>query len=220
MSARLPGSSDPVMSPMCSARAHNRSHGKGLACGQHCRIVVGGLCEQRGEACFLEHVQVVVGGGSVRANAHIEAGLQHFCHWRDAGCQLQIAGGVVRDANAMIVQRADLSRIYVHAMRRENFCFEHVLLFGPWHHGHIVLCPAVSYLAGRLSNVNVQGHIKFAGQRAAGLQHFGRAGVRCVRPNRGHNQGVAFPALDKRARECQSVLPAGAVWSWELHDGL
>ena len=98
-SARLPGSSDPVMSPRCIARAPRRVAMASACTRRECRrIAADALGQERRQPRLLEHVEIVVRRGAVGADPDVEAELDHLRNRRDARPQFQVAGRVVRNA--------------------------------------------------------------------------------------------------------------------------
>ena len=82
-------------SPMCSARAPSR-----VAMASVCTAgrAVGSLLRlghERGQAQLFEHVEVVVGGRAIRADAHGQPGLEHLFDRREAGSELEVRGRIV-----------------------------------------------------------------------------------------------------------------------------
>ena len=67
------------------------------------------LVQKRRLAHRLEHVEVVVAGGAVGAEAERDAGLQVLQHRRGAARQLHVAFGVVRHADAVLLQEHGIS---------------------------------------------------------------------------------------------------------------
>ena len=98
------------------ARAQAGGHRQGLRRGQDGGVVAGALGQERGQAHLLEHIQVVVGGRAVGADAHGQPGLQHLLHRREAGGQLEVRGGVVGHAGTDVPQRLDLAVVDVDAV--------------------------------------------------------------------------------------------------------
>ena len=83
---------------------------------QSARIVGGDLANQRGIAHLREHVQIVVGAGRVRSQAHVHASIQHLLHGSHATGELEIAGGVVNDGGVIGGQQLDVLVSDVHAV--------------------------------------------------------------------------------------------------------
>ena len=100
MSARLPGSSEPMSSRPSTAappRVPRRSASRAvMACG----AAAAARDEQR--LLDLEHqVAALVRGRAVDAEADVHAGVEHLAHRRHAGAEAQVRGGAVRDADAV-----------------------------------------------------------------------------------------------------------------------
>ena len=88
------------------------------------RIVGGSLGENRRQPHFLEHIEVVVAGGAVRADANRQVALEHLRHRRDAAGELEVAGRAVSDGRLAIVQDVHLVLVDVDAVRRQHFRVE------------------------------------------------------------------------------------------------
>ena len=65
---------------------------------------------------FLEHVEVVVRGAAVGADADFEAELEHLGDGSNTGAEFQVAGGVVRDAGAGVFLGAHFALVDVDAV--------------------------------------------------------------------------------------------------------
>ena len=89
--------------------AHPRCHRQGRGGGQRGWIVGHDLGDEGRQPHFLEHVQVIVGGGAIRADTHVEAGFQHLGHRCEAGGELEIGGRIVSDAGARVQERTHLA---------------------------------------------------------------------------------------------------------------
>ena len=72
------------------------------------------------QAHFLEHIQVVVGGGAVGADAHVQSRFEHFRHRRKTGGEFQVRRRIMGDACAGMLQRADLANIHMDAVRGDQ----------------------------------------------------------------------------------------------------
>ena len=72
--------------------------------GLHEGGVVGeAVVEDGGQVHLLHHVEVVVAGGAVGAQGHVQAQLQHPGDGGEAAAQLHVAGGVVDGADALFL---------------------------------------------------------------------------------------------------------------------
>ncbi len=71
------------MSDVKRLRSHAGSHHEGGCSGEDGRVVGGSLGDERGEADFFEHIEVIVRGGSIRADADVQSVFEHLCHRRE-----------------------------------------------------------------------------------------------------------------------------------------
>ena len=97
------------------------------------------FASERGEPHLLEHVEVVVRRGAVRADTDRNAKLQHLRNRRHAGTQLEVARRIVRHAGTGVLQRAHLTLVDVHAVSRQHPRVEQPLLLHPRHNRHAVI---------------------------------------------------------------------------------
>ena len=126
----------------------------------------------------------------------------------------------MRHADTVVVQRAYLARINVHAVRGQHLSVEQILFFHPRDDGHIVFAAALLNLALGLGQMYMQGYVVFRCKRGAGLEHIARAGIRGVRSDRRQDERVSLPAFNEVARRGQSVLKTGRVRSREFQHRL
>ena len=193
------------------AGADPRGHRQRLPRRDRRGIAARALRQERGQARFLEHVEVVVGRRTVRADADVQPELQHARHRRDAGGELQVARRVVRDPGVGVLHLPHLAFVHVHAVRGQHLRVEEPLLLHPGHHRHAVLLARVVHLLQRFGEMDVQRHVELRRELGARAQDFGRARVRRVRRGRRDDQRVVAPALDEVARTRQRVLEARRV---------
>ncbi len=85
-------------------RAHAGRHQQG-GCGRdNGRVIAGGFRHKGGEAHFLEHIEVVVRGGTIRADAHVESVFEHLLHGGKSRSQFEVRRWVVRHACIHVLQ--------------------------------------------------------------------------------------------------------------------
>ena len=118
--------------------AEARRHGQRRARRNRRRIAARPLGQQRRQPRLLEHVEIVVRGRAVGADADVQRQLAHARHRRDARAELQVARRVVRHACPEVLQRAHLAVVHVHTVRGEHLGAEDPLLLHPRDHRHAV----------------------------------------------------------------------------------
>ena len=203
-SARLPGFERAgELIHMHGAGADPRGHRERLPRGDRRGIAARAFRQERGQACFLEHVEVVVGCRTVRADPDIQAELHHARHRRDSGGELQVARRVVRDTGAGVLDLPHLAFVHMHAVSGQHLRAEKPLLFHPGHYWHAVLLARVVHLLQRFGEVDVQRHVELRRELGARAQDFGCARVGRVRRGRRDDQRVVAPALDEIPRTRQ-----------------
>ena len=183
---------------MWSARAPRRvAMASASRAGQRRRIAADPLGEQRGEPRFLEHVEIVVRGRAVGADADVQSQLQHAGDRRHARAELEVARRIVGDAGAGILQRPHLAVVHVHAVRGEHLRAEEALFLDPGNHRHPVRLPRVStsrsvserwVWSGTSNSAASSAHAR----RISGVQVYGACGA-----GAGHDQRMAAPSLDE-----------------------
>ena len=82
------------------------------------------LGQQGCQADLFEHIQVIIRGRAVGADAHIQSHLQHFVHLGETGGQFQVRGGVVRHTGMVMLQSAHLAIVEMDAMSRQHLGIE------------------------------------------------------------------------------------------------
>ncbi len=202
------------------ARAHNRRHLQNLARGQHRGIHRAHLGDQRGQAQLLDHIQGVVAGRAIGADAHVQPDLEHLIHLRDAAGQLEVAAGIVRDAHVVVLERVHLALVQVDAVRGRGPGLEDAQLLKPRHRRHIVLLAVIFDLLGRLGDVDVQRRVELQRQIHGPLDQLRRDGVGRVRRDAGNHQRMTAPTHDIIPRPGQALLVAGGIGAGEFEDAL
>ena len=138
-SARLPGSSEPVRWPRCSARAPRRV---AMASASRAGSAVGSppmpLASSAASRISSNMSRSLFDAGPSVPMPTSSPSSQHPRDRRDAGAELQVARRVVRDAGAGVLQRAHLAVVHVHAVRGQHLRVEQALLLHPGNDRHAV----------------------------------------------------------------------------------
>src|SRR5262245_8557546 len=116
------------MSDMERLRTEPGCHKKGLRSRQGGWVVRHSFCNERGEAHFLEHIQVIVRCRPICADANVESSFEHLHHGCKTRGQFKIGGWIMCYARARVHQRAYLASIHMDTMRRDNFRLQESLL--------------------------------------------------------------------------------------------
>ena len=75
------------MQRLCAEAGCHRQRGGG---GENGWVVRGSFGDERGETHFLEHIEVIVRGRSIGADAHIESIRQHLLDRRKTRSQFEV----------------------------------------------------------------------------------------------------------------------------------
>ena len=105
-------------------------------------------------------------------------------------------------------------------MRRDNFGFQQTLLLDIRHHRHALFVAHIFHFQGSFGNMGMQGNIELDCQLGSGAQDFRGAGIRGMRGNGWHDQGMAFPVLDEFAGHRQRFFVETGIRGWKFQDGL
>ena len=206
-SARLPRSSEPICRSIPSARAPPIV-AISSAVAAPTRAGIGGLqlVQERGHAHRLEHVEVVVAGGAVGAQAERHAGSQVAGDRRGAARQLHVAFGVVRHADAALLQDARCRHRTPTRRARPARPGPRKPRLSRYAVGDIAKrsCAALDLVA-RLGQVDERRHAVLARQLARGLQRGAVQRVHRVRRHGRRDQRIALERLDERVGARQAV---------------
>ncbi len=117
----LAGSRLPMRSPCPIASAPRRvASSSTCRAGSACGSPVVDLVQQRGKPHGLEHVEVVVAGGAVRAEPGAHAARQPLRHGGDAARELHVALGIVRHADTGLRQDVHVGVVQPHRVRGDR----------------------------------------------------------------------------------------------------
>ena len=106
----------PMLRPCAADRRHHQRRLRGQRLGIQARA----LCHQRCRTNLLEHIQIVVRGGRIRAKGDIHARLDHVLDLCTARGKLEIRAGIVDGGHLALSQQTHILRFEPHAMRRNR----------------------------------------------------------------------------------------------------
>ena len=153
--------------------------------------------DERGGSQLAEHVETVVGGGSVGAQTHVHTRVQHALHRRQSAAQLQVAARTVHRRGTVLLQQRNVAVEHVHAVRANGSVQQsqtrqirdrRALLVAAVAVGALVVARhAVLQLRLRLLHVDVHRNVEPLAHRANGAQRLVIVQVRRVRTHRVHH---------------------------------
>ena len=126
---------------------------------------------------LLQHVEIVVAGGAVGAQRHVDTLCQQLRNRREPAAQLHVAGGIVDHADVLFPQQRPILCRHPHAVGGGAGHVEHSQIVHPRRRGLAVFLDAGIMLAFRLAEVDVHSHAVLAAPRRRSRRHVGIAGV-------------------------------------------
>ena len=126
----------------------------------------------------------------------------------------------MRNASTRMLQRADLTKVHMYAVRSDQFGVEQALFAYIRDDRHAILIAHVFHFEGGLGQMGVERHIEFLCQVSCGAQDLLRAGIWCMRGNRRDDQRMVLPLLNELARHQERIFVRIRVRCGKLHHGL
>ena len=205
-SARFRGSSEPIRLLHAErAGAANRGHLERGPRAQRPRIDVGVLVQQRRDTHRLEHVEVVVAGRAVGAEADADVGAQIGRHRRRPARQLHVALGIVRDADAARLEDRDVGIGDPDAVRAEHAGAEEAEAVEIRDRRRLEPLLRGLNLVARLGEMDQRGDVVTPRQIARGLQRRAVERVHRMRRDGGRDERVVLERLDERLGADEAV---------------
>src|SRR6185503_11774187 len=112
----------------------------------------------------------------------------------------------MRYARARVQQRTDFAHVYMHAMRRDDFCIEESLLLhvrDDW--DSLFVAHVLNFECG-FREMSMQWNIEFLCEFGSGTQDFGSTCIGRVWRNSRHYQEMILPPLNEFACHRQRIL--------------
>jgi hypothetical protein len=176
--------------------------------------------QERRRAHRLEHVEVVVAGSAVSAQADGNARAEVTGHGRDAARQLHVALGVVRYGDVMRLERGNLRGGDPHAVRREHPRAEESQSLQIGDRGCLAALLRRFRFVRRLGQVDEGRHAMALRQLARRHQRRAVERVHRMRRHGRRDERVLPEFLDQRLRPRQSIGRRLGVGRRELDDRL
>lgn len=194
-------------------------------------IVIGCLVDEGGEAHFGEHIQLVVGGGAVGADAYGNACFSHFRNRGNAAGQFEVGSGVMGHGDMFFFHDTDIVIGHMNAVGGQGRSFEEAQGVHEGNGRHVVFIFAIFHFSLCFGKVDVNGHIVFFCHVSDFLNIVRWAGIGCMGSHHNFEAAVPCPVpvfiefyvfvdallaigADARKASGQVAADAGFVGAW------